>query len=347
MKNTALQHRLEFVDALRGVAIILVYLFHCLTQAFRQDISLDVIGAAGVALFFAVSGFCIHLSFSSHPDWRAFWIKRFFRIYPAYLFAVLWFGLVTQTKDAWQLLSHLLLIHNFSAATFYGLNLSFWSIAIEVQLYAIYPILLWLTRKFGWQRTLWGIGIIEFGGRALVGYLTFGARGDLSVWFVGSPLLYWFSWSIGAAVAESYLRGEESPIGSYSVVAFASVAAASVTVVDTLSFPFYAIAGAILIAKLLKSDTSIYRFPAALKHLSQTGTWSYSLYLIHLPLISLAAYLFRLFGLASWLIFLLCIALYPLILRAAGGLYGLLERPGIAAGSWILRKHPSALPAIS
>ena len=55
-----------------------------------------------------------------------------------------------------QLWSHLLLIHNFSPAWIFALNAVFWSIAVEVQLYLLYPLL--------WKlRARWGIaGALKF-----------------------------------------------------------------------------------------------------------------------------------------------------------------------------------------
>ena len=48
----------------------------------------------GLEIFFVLSGFCIHLSFSRQPqDWKLFQ-KLFFRIYPPYLAALLFFALV-------------------------------------------------------------------------------------------------------------------------------------------------------------------------------------------------------------------------------------------------------------
>ena len=55
-----------------------------------------------------------------------------------------------------QLWSHLLLIHNFNPAWIFALNGVFWSIAVEVQLYLLYPLL--------WKlRARWGIaGALKF-----------------------------------------------------------------------------------------------------------------------------------------------------------------------------------------
>ena len=59
-----------------------------------RSFTLDPIEIVGVAIFFVVSGFCIHLSFrrGAPGDWRGFFIRRFFRIYPPYFLAVLIFA---------------------------------------------------------------------------------------------------------------------------------------------------------------------------------------------------------------------------------------------------------------
>jgi peptidoglycan/LPS O-acetylase OafA/YrhL len=50
---------------------------------------------------------------------------------------------------------------------YYGVSPAFWSIAVEVQLYLLYPVLLWLVARMGWQRTLVYIAILEIGLRTI------------------------------------------------------------------------------------------------------------------------------------------------------------------------------------
>jgi len=94
---------LGFLDQIRGVAIIAVFLFHVLRVVtglstlpwgtWHSDFEVSKsflfllpfsLGWAGVSIFFVVSGFCIHLSFKQHPEFGAFFLRRFFRIYPPY-----------------------------------------------------------------------------------------------------------------------------------------------------------------------------------------------------------------------------------------------------------------------
>lgn len=79
-----------------GVAILVVFAYHSLGALFgRQQLSWHqwfpdfnvprsfllllpiTLGWAGVALFFVVSGFCIHLSFSKSPQWSLFFDDGF------------------------------------------------------------------------------------------------------------------------------------------------------------------------------------------------------------------------------------------------------------------------------
>ncbi|MEI9998600.1 MAG: acyltransferase family protein [Verrucomicrobiota bacterium] len=99
------------------------------------------LGYLGVAVFFVISGFCIHLSHGQSRDksWPVFFIRRLCRIYPPYLVILLFFAFVFPTtrlnfQDApfpsmARLISHLLMVHNFVWSLFYGINGVLWSVA--------------------------------------------------------------------------------------------------------------------------------------------------------------------------------------------------------------------------
>ena len=179
---------------MRAVAILMVVAFHYLPNVTGQyelnwqgmwrdaaDVQTGLawwlyplsLGWSGVALFFVISGFCIHYSFLKHvasspgkPFLKQFFWKRFWRIYPPYLIGLgVFFYLMLRHHDAGatagNFWSHLLLIHNFGSVTFNGINPSFWSLAVEMQFYLLFPLVLMLRGKIGIKRTFWFFAVIS------------------------------------------------------------------------------------------------------------------------------------------------------------------------------------------
>nr|WP_294950566.1 acyltransferase [uncultured Mucilaginibacter sp.] len=94
--------RYKQLDSLRGLAALCVFISHCFLMLSPAGTSVDVIkqsplgillnGRAAVMFFFVLSGFVLSLPFinSERPlKLTEFYIKRVFRIYPAYLLAIL------------------------------------------------------------------------------------------------------------------------------------------------------------------------------------------------------------------------------------------------------------------
>jgi peptidoglycan/LPS O-acetylase OafA/YrhL len=84
---------MAWLDALRGLAAVMVALFHLSPYVIGMPHHLLIyqhfdLGKYGVLLFFLVSGYVIPMSLERHGSLRRFWIGRLFRIYPAYLFTV-------------------------------------------------------------------------------------------------------------------------------------------------------------------------------------------------------------------------------------------------------------------
>ena len=158
--------KLHYVDAIRGVAILLVIMRHAAQQgavALSHFFSvLFSLGASGVQLFFMASAFTLYRSYrnrqgiESHAT-RNFFIRRFFRIAPLYYLAILYFVFYTFFNvpywfgeqpylSSYNILSNVFFVHGFSP---YWINYSNvvpggWSIAVEMTFYAITP---WLFYK--------------------------------------------------------------------------------------------------------------------------------------------------------------------------------------------------------
>jgi peptidoglycan/LPS O-acetylase OafA/YrhL len=121
IKLTGDRGRIAEIDQLRGVAILLVYLFHAWLLSGEPEagfeiggLQLDLFllfkhGNAGVDLFFVLSGFCLFLPIcksSSNQDWNwhLFYKKRLWRIVPAYYAAI---AFVTLLPAFWGLVARL------------------------------------------------------------------------------------------------------------------------------------------------------------------------------------------------------------------------------------------------
>jgi len=162
-------------------------------------------GWSGVDLFLLISGFLIHANSISKPGppaWKSFFSKRSFRIYPPYLFALvlfgLWFGPYSFEQWTW----HLSMLFNLNEQTFYAINPSFWSLTLEMQLYAVYPLLPWFRGRWGIRGAMaiiLGISIITM--LWTLGTGPYGPAVRMSL-----PRLC-ILWAMGAWVAERYVNG--------------------------------------------------------------------------------------------------------------------------------------------
>lgn len=375
------QKHLELLDYTRAVAIISVVAFHCLMNTGGQiywktwvrDLNIPFsnwlvlplnLGGLGVAIFFVVSGFCIHLSFQQQGrKYSDFFIRRFFRIYPAYLAAVLLFVFVFPTtalnfsgassNESWrQLIFHLLLIHNFQAGTYMGINPSFWSLAIEVQLYLLYPLLLFLVARSGWKQALLILGIteslihlvrtiVEINAISIPHFLN--QNGVLfNVLMCGfdlgrSPLAYWFSWSIGAMIADYYIQNKPHPLANVSPMAWVGLIVVCFVFRPLSEFTF--MMGCLLTATVLSRsllNEDIAPKGSGWKFLGKIGVCSYSLYLLHGPIIGIipTAWL-NPFGIIAKLVFLGFAGLIVLMLSWIA--YLVIEVPGVRWGKTLVK----------
>jgi peptidoglycan/LPS O-acetylase OafA/YrhL len=221
--------RLQSIDALRGVAALGVVLYHAITQGvagvpnnlFRWPVKLvqliSSFGYIGVFLFFVISGFCIHLQWAKSRaaqqtpsiQFGPFWRRRIRRLYPPYLMAFALFMLMAALTTGlnlthffvYDVVMHLLMLHNLDPYTCYSINGVFWTLAIEEQLYLAYFLLLFLRTRLGWGPTL------VVCAAARVGWFLF-SHAAWVIAGVGIPVpeaaaSHWFTWALGAIAVEA------------------------------------------------------------------------------------------------------------------------------------------------
>lgn len=81
--------RLGYVDSLRGISALLVVFSHAFPFLTINEYFINI-GKVGVFIFFMISGFVIPYSFKKEPGCNSIFItNRFFRLYPAYWFSLL------------------------------------------------------------------------------------------------------------------------------------------------------------------------------------------------------------------------------------------------------------------
>jgi peptidoglycan/LPS O-acetylase OafA/YrhL len=357
--------RVGFLDHCRGIAILAVFLGHALNVSIGENMGnprestlgflfrlipvlMQCFCDAGVPIFFVVSGFCIHMSYQQQGrEWGSFFIRRFFRIYPPYFFAVLLFALVYPLTRfdivrGWQQMAyHLLLIHNLRIGASSGINPSFWSIGVEAQLYLLYPMLLVLVARLGWRGALSGLALLELGMR--VACIIHPGLLD-AYWFIGSPLFFWFSWSLGAALADAYLHGHPLPLVKFSPVLWIVLAVGSYHVkpLQPFVFPIYAVLTTIILGRILTGAGPKFRVPQFCRdHLRITGVCSYSIYLLHQPLMAAIPVVLHYWFSGTFnpmLVYLACVLSWLVIMPLGWLWWRLLERPGISCGKQIIRR---------
>ena len=152
------------LDGVRGMAVLMVFLFHYLNGARSSNVVVHVIGElnrgnwTGVVLFFVLSGFLITgILWDSHSDehwWRKFFARRSLRIFPLYFLALLLVLLAAIPFGSVRGVLHgiwipALFLENIPHLAGIAQNLPsplptfhFWSIAVEEQFYLIWPFLL-------------------------------------------------------------------------------------------------------------------------------------------------------------------------------------------------------------
>jgi peptidoglycan/LPS O-acetylase OafA/YrhL len=160
--------RVAGLDGLRGLAALFVVLHHCYLMSYPGfpvntgpgPLGWLLYGHLAVVLFIALSGFSLALAPARH-DWHLggkarFAHRRAWRILPPY-----WAALVFSLVIAWAVVPQpgsappdgkSVLVYGLLLQDVFGSpepNGAFWSIAIEAQLYVVFPLLLLVIRRAG------------------------------------------------------------------------------------------------------------------------------------------------------------------------------------------------------
>ena len=147
-QDNKISSRIDELDALRGIAAILVVIFHC---TMLHDAYTFTYGAAGVELFFIISGFVIFMTLNHVRSAKDFVINRFARLYPIYWFCVLLTFILmlfhnnmgnntTATSPPYfQLAANMTMMQRYFGIQ--DLDGPYWSLAVELAFYAVMLLL--------------------------------------------------------------------------------------------------------------------------------------------------------------------------------------------------------------
>jgi peptidoglycan/LPS O-acetylase OafA/YrhL len=155
------QDRIDFLDALRGFAILGVIVTHVGAYANVSGVARKItdFGGMGVELFFVISAFTIFLTFdralrTETAPVRNFFIRRLFRIAPVY-----WLGIVLYTAiyglasrgwkegpELWHYFFHITLTNVMVPEATSSVVPGGWSISVEVIFYLSAPLWFLLVR---------------------------------------------------------------------------------------------------------------------------------------------------------------------------------------------------------
>lgn len=132
------------VETWRGIASLLVLWVHW-GPVLGWPMGPMAFGFTGVDLFFVLSGFVFAPTVMAGraPSLGAYAVRRFARIYPAYLAALALYALLAwhAGKPLLYLPEHLLMAHMQSREMTFYYNPVFWSLPSEVAFYALVPLL--------------------------------------------------------------------------------------------------------------------------------------------------------------------------------------------------------------
>jgi len=175
------QDRFLNFDGLRGIAVILVVLFH---YAYRYNsseilslyplLNLFKYGYVGVQLFFIISGFVIAFTLCKYKNIFRFTIARFSRLYPIYWIAIA-FIFITKSFILGEHIPTVTYLVNLSMLQSFfkvqSVNGVFWTLAKELTFY-VFAATLYKLDIFNknWPYVIWGVVSITWMSLYNLGY---------------------------------------------------------------------------------------------------------------------------------------------------------------------------------
>ena len=157
LQDKAIVNRVDFIDALRGIAAFIIIIFH-LDLLPQPNLEVPALldkfirlGGSGVILFFVISAFSLYLSLDNKKNEKGnflikFYLRRLFRIVPLFYFMLAFYVIITYTlfhssitKE--QLLSNLMFAFNLHPLYVESLVWAGWTIGVLMIFYLFMPLI--------------------------------------------------------------------------------------------------------------------------------------------------------------------------------------------------------------
>ena len=291
-------NRLIHLDFLRALAIISVLFFHLGFDLFKY-------GFLGVDIFFILSGFLMYKYFQQEFNKKRilkYYLNRAFRVIPLYLIAnlivlLISFFYLISPHELYIIIKHYFFSSYFlpnigywSEESYFGSTtlkplLNFWSLGVEIQYYLIFPLIfLFLKNRFNTK-----IFILFF--LSLTGYIIFNSISPKTSFFLLPTRLWEFLLGIYCAkYFKKFNKNKTNIIGSISFILI-------LLFIIFLSFEqFYILEkNYYLFTIIIAIFTSIILIYGINKNLIEDfllkkifltiSKYSYSLYVVHFPII--------------------------------------------------------------
>lgn len=316
---------METLDGLRGIAIALVLTYHLHEYIPRLWEGASAFGETGlthhslgffwvgVDLFYVLSGFFIGYAVLRPLEWRPdrFLVSRLTRILPAYYvsmaFTLLFVErqLLQSPQGLVDILMHVFMLHHLQEWTMFSINGPYWTLGIEFSFYLLMLALapLWRMRR-GWMLVLLFIAISLVWKASLLVAVPPDRR---LFWGVQLPAAL-DEFAVGMTVAYALHRGWLRALGPHKHTAAAILALMGLALVGwcmahyvRLTTDYWSSGTTVMLSRtvlctgfalilasfILLNETPVFEQVVRWTQLQSLGRISYSLYLLHIPLMLL------------------------------------------------------------
>jgi peptidoglycan/LPS O-acetylase OafA/YrhL len=303
-------------------------------------------GHLAVAVFIVVSGFSLALAPLRNGGRlpggvRRFIRRRAWRIVPAYwvalLFSTVVAATVLHTVTGGGAIARSLVVHGLLVQDAVGSqspNGAFWSIAVEWQIYFVFPLILWVARRRGVELAAALTVAVVLAAHLLAKTGSpFDKVDHLTPQFLALFALGVLAVHLGRGERAEQLRRPASAMALAAfagVVGFALIAGSERTVAGYFWIDLvFGLAAACLLCALCAGGGAWIRRPLQSRAGLKVGLFSYSIYLMHAPVVAvLDIYVVRKLGLPPVAHFAALVAVgVPAVLAVCWGFHLLFEAP--------------------